>query len=53
MNSYLLYIAELPAILGSFYWLRQYHKHSYRGGGWGAGATKWRVKGTFELKTAK
>ena len=36
--------AELPAILGNFYWLRQYHKHSYRGGETQSGGLILRVK---------
>ena len=34
MNSY---VAEFFTILDSFYWLHQYHKHSYRGKGRGGG----------------
>ena len=30
------YIAELPTIFRQFYWCSQYHKHFYRGRGWGS-----------------
>ena len=39
-----------------FYWLHQYHKHSYRGesgGWWPWGAMKWFVNPLCKLKTAK
>ena len=48
------YVAEFPAILDSFYWHRQYHKYSYRGGGWGAMKRQEKAMSTLKAqKTAK
>ena len=45
-------LAELPTILDSLYWLRQYHKYSYRGGG-EPQSGRLTPNGLCKLKTAK
>ena len=46
------WLAELPTILDIFYWCSQYHKQSYRVGGWWV-PTKWEAKAMSTLKTTK